>query len=48
MPVVAERLSISVYKAKSALNELLVAEKEWLPNFAEAIAALENGEEPKN
>lgn len=46
--LVANPLVNSYYKAKAALNELLVAEKEWLPNFAEAIAALENGEEPKN
>ena len=30
------------------MNELLVAEKEWLPNFADAIAAIEKGEEPNN
>ncbi len=46
--LVANPLVNSYYKAKAALNELLVAEKEWLPNFAEAITALENGEEPKN
>lgn len=46
--LVANPLVNSYYKAKAALNELLVAEKEWLPNFAEAIAALEKGEEPAN
>lgn len=46
--LVANPLVNSYYKAKSALNELLIAEKEWLPNFADAIKALENGEEPKN
>ena len=46
--LVANPLVNSYYKAKSALNELLVAEKEWLPNFADAIAALEKGEEPNN
>ena len=38
----------SYYKAKSALNELLVSEKAWLPNFAEAISILEAGGEPQN
>lgn len=46
--LVASPLVNSYYKAKAALNELLVAEKEWLPNFADAIAALEKGEEPNN
>ena len=46
--LVANPLINSYYKAKSCLNELLVAEKEWLPNFKEAIEALEKGEEPKN
>ena len=46
--LVANPLVNSYYKAKSALNELLVAEKEWLPNFADAIAAIEKGEEPNN
>ena len=46
--LVANPLVNSYYKAKGALNELLVAEKEWLPNFAEAIDALERGEEPAN
>ena len=44
--LVANPLVNSFYKAKSALNELLVAEKQWLPQFADAIAALERGEEP--
>lgn len=46
--LVCNPLVNSYFKAKSALNELLVAEKEWLPNFADAIAALENGEEPRS
>lgn len=46
--LVCNPLINSYYKAKNALNELLVAEKEWLPHFAEAIEALEKGEEPKN
>ena len=46
--LVCNPLVSSYYKAKSALNALLLAEKEWLPNFAEAIEALEKGEEPKN
>lgn len=46
--LVANPLVNSYYKAKGALEELLVAEKEWLPNFAEAIEALEKGETPKN
>lgn len=46
--LVANPLVNSYYKAKDTLNELLVAEKEWLPNFADAIAALEKGEEPNN
>ena len=46
--LVANPLINSYYKAKGALNELLVTEKQWLPNFKEAIEALEKGEEPKN
>ncbi len=46
--LVCNPLVNSYYKAKNALNELLVAEKQWLPNFSEAIEALEKGEEPKN
>lgn len=46
--LVANPLVNSYYKAKSCLDELLVAEKEWLPNFRDAIAALEKGEVPKN
>ena len=46
--LVANPLINSYYKAKAALNELLIAEKQWLPQFAEAIEALEKGEEPKN
>ena len=46
--LVASPLVDSYYKAKEALNVLLVAEKQWLPNFADTIAALERGEEPQN
>lgn len=46
--LVASPLVDSYYKAKEALNALLVAEKQWLPNFADTIAALERGEEPQN
>lgn len=46
--LVANPLINSYYKAKAALDELLVAEKQWLPNFADAIDALERGEEPMN
>lgn len=46
--LVSNPLVNSYYKAKAALNELLVAEKAWLPNFADAISALERGEEPSN
>ena len=46
--LVANPLINSYYKAKSALNELLIAEKEWLPQFKDAIEALERGEEPNN
>ena len=46
--LVCNPLVNSYYKAKNCLNELLVTEKQWLPNFSEAIEALEKGEEPKN
>lgn len=46
--LVANPLVNSYYNAKAALDELLIAEKEWLPNFAEAISALERGETPEN
>lgn len=46
--LVANPLVNSYYYAKEALDELLIAEKEWLPNFADAIASLEKGENPKN
>ena len=42
----ANPLINSYYNAKAALDELLVAEKEWLPLFKETIAKLENGEDP--
>ncbi|MCR0567351.1 hypothetical protein MKC54_01270 [[Clostridium] innocuum] len=44
--LVANPLVNSYYKAESALNELLISEKEWLPQFASAIALLEKGEVP--
>ena len=46
--LVANPLVNSYYNAKSCLDELLVLEKDWLPQFAEAIEALERGETPKN
>lgn len=46
--LVANPLISSYRAAKGALNELLVAEKEWLPQFKDAIAALERGETPEN
>lgn len=46
--LVANPLVNSYYNAKSCLNELLLAEKQWLPQFSESIEALEKGEEPKN
>lgn len=45
--LLANPLVNSYYNAKGALDELLITEKKWLPNFAEAISALENGEELK-
>ncbi|MEF9967096.1 MAG: hypothetical protein RR766_01190 [Longicatena sp.] len=39
--LVANPLVNSYYNAKAALDELLVAEKKWLPNFKEAIEELE-------
>lgn len=46
--LIANPLINSYYNAKSALDELLVAEKEYLPQFKEAIEALEKGEKPNN
>lgn len=46
--LVCNPLVNSYYKAKACLNELLVAEKQWLPNFSESIAALEAGKEPQS
>ncbi len=46
--LVANPLVNSYYNAKAALDEMLVLEKKWLPNFKEAIEAIEKGEEPKN
>ena len=46
--LVCSPLVNSYYKAKAALNELLVVEKEWIPNFGDANSELEKGEEPKN
>lgn len=44
--LVANPLVNSYDNAKAALNELLLAEKDYLPLFKEAAAALEKGEEP--
>lgn len=46
--LVANPLINSYYNAKASLDELLIAEKAFLPKFAVAIAALEAGETPKN
>lgn len=46
--LVANPLVNSYYNAKGALNELLIAEKDYLPQFKDAIEALERGEEPNN
>lgn len=46
--LVANPLVNSYYNAKSALNELLLSEKEYLPQFKDAIEALEKGQEPLN
>lgn len=46
--LVANPLINSYYNAKAALDELLVAEKEYLPQFKDAIEALEKGEKPNN
>lgn len=45
--LVANPLVSSYYDARNALNELLISEKEYLPQFKEAIEALERGEAPK-
>jgi len=44
--LVASPIVTSFEKAKNALDELLVAHKEYLPNFADAIAKLEKNERP--
>ena len=46
--LVANPLISSYYNAKASLDELLIAEKEFLPQFAAAIAALEAGKTPNN
>ena len=46
--LIANPLINSYYKAKAALDEMLVAEKQWLPQFSEAIELLEKGLEPIN
>lgn len=46
--LVASPLVNSYYKAEAALKDLLVSEKQWLPQFKEAIEAIEKGETPKN
>lgn len=45
--LIANPLINSYEHAKNALHELLVSEKAFLPQFKEAIEALEKGEEPK-
>ena len=46
--LVASPLVNSYYNAKGALDELLIAQKEFLPQFKDAIEALEKGEPPSN
>lgn len=46
--LVANPLINSYDHAKATLNELLILEKDYLPQFKEAIEALEKGEEPKS
>ena len=46
--LVANPLINSYDHAKAALNELLILEKDYLPQFKEAIEELEKGNEPKN
>lgn len=46
--LIANPLIDSYYNAKGALDELLIAEKEFLPQFEEAIKSLEKGETPAN
>jgi 6-phospho-beta-glucosidase len=46
--LVANPLINSYYNAKGALDELLVTQKDYLPQFKDAIAALEKGETPTN
>lgn len=46
--LVANPLISSYYNAKAALDELLIAQKAFLPQFHEAIAALEAGIPPSN
>lgn len=44
--LIASPLVTSYENAKNALNELMIAEKEFLPQFKEAIELLEKGETP--
>lgn len=46
--LVANPLVNSYYNAKGALDELLLAEKEFLPQFKDSIAVLEKGGSPAN
>lgn len=46
--LVANPLVVSFHQAKSALNELLVAHKEYLPLFHDSIEKIERGEDPLN
>jgi 6-phospho-beta-glucosidase len=44
--LIANPLIVSFHQAKAALNELLVAHKQYLPLFSDSIAKIERGEEP--
>jgi 6-phospho-beta-glucosidase len=46
--LVANPLINSFYNAKAALDELLVAQKKWLPKFKKAIESLERDEIPND
>jgi len=44
--LIANPLITSFYKAKAALDELLIAHKDNLPSFIDVIEKLEKGETP--
>ena len=44
--LIANPLIISLNQAKAALDELLIAHKDYLPKFADSIALLEQGKNP--